>query len=126
MATIELRQMKPPPTVKWILLALLGLVIAVGVAFASTNLISQQIGIASESIRAGDALAPALNVPAEDRPQGEGGDGSGPGKDETTTVPSLPPSTTTTEEPPPPEETTTPDDHGGENHGGGDSDGDDD
>ncbi len=112
-------------TAKWTLLALLGLAIAIGIAIAAANLTSRQIGIASESVSAGDALAPALNVPGEGKPQGESGDRSGkPGKGGTTTIPS-PPSTTTTEEPLPPEETTGPDDHGGEG-GGSDSDGDDD
>jgi hypothetical protein len=109
-------------TAKWILLALVGLAIAI--AIAAANLTSQQIGIASESVSAGDALAPALKVPDEGKPRGEGGDHSGPGKEGTTTIPSTP-TTTTTEEPPPPEETTGPDDHGGES-GGSDSDGDDD
>ncbi|TMK57985.1 MAG: hypothetical protein E6G51_04205 [Actinobacteria bacterium] len=92
-------------TAKWVLLALLGLAIAIAIAIAAANLTSRQIGIASESVSAGDALAPALNVRPEGEPRGTG-DG---------------PRTTTTEEPPPPEETTVPDDHGG-----GDSDGDDD
>ncbi|HWB69545.1 MAG TPA: hypothetical protein VG518_06175, partial [Solirubrobacterales bacterium] len=43
---------------KWIALALLGLAIAGGVALAASRLASQQIGIASESIKAGKALAP--------------------------------------------------------------------
>ena len=108
-------------TVKWVLLALAGLAIAIAIAIAAANLTSQQIGIASESVSAGDALAPALNVPGEGKPQGEGGDRSGPGTEETTT-PSSPPAPTT-EEPPPSGETTGPDDHGGESP---DSDGDDD
>ena len=54
-----------PATAKWVLLALLGLAIAIGVAIAAANLTSQQIGIASESVSAGDALAPALSAPAE-------------------------------------------------------------
>jgi len=97
-------------TAKWVLLALLGLAIAIAIAIAAANLTSRQIGIASESVSAGDALAPALNVRPEGKPHGNGNT----------------PRTTTTEEPSPPEETsseetTTPDDHGG-----GDSDGDDD
>ncbi len=105
-------------TGKWILLALIGLAIAIAIAIAAANLTSQQIGIASESVSAGDALAPALNVPPGGKPPGESGDRPGPGNEGTAT-PSPP--TTTTEESPPPEETT--DDHGGH---GGDSDGDDD
>ena len=54
--------MRLPATVKWIGLALLGLAIAAAVAIAASNLASQQIGIASESISAGDALAPAIGA----------------------------------------------------------------
>jgi len=108
-------------TAKWVLLALAGLAIAIAIAIAAANLTSRQIGIASESVSAGDALAPALSVPGEGRAQGESGDHSGSGDEGTTTIPSSP--TTTTEEPPPAEETTGPDDHGGESP---DSDGDDD
>ena len=111
--------MSMPATTKWMLLALLGLAIAIGVAFAAANLASRQIGIASESVSAGDTLAPALQAPA--------GNGDSQGRPPETTTPEE---TTTTEEPSPPEETTTEsDDHGGEDHsghGGGDSDGDDD
>jgi len=117
--------MSMPATTKWVLLALVGLAIAIGVAIAGANLASRQIGIASESVSAGNALAPALQAPADNGPQNQ------PPPD--TTAPET--TTTTTEETPPPEETTESDDsggddHGGEDHsghgGGGDSDGDDD
>src|SRR4051812_8823073 len=49
-----------PGTLKWIGLALLGLAIAAAVALAATDLVSRQIGIDSESIQAGNALAPAF------------------------------------------------------------------
>jgi outer membrane biosynthesis protein TonB len=45
-------------TVKWVALALVGLLIAGGVAVAGSRLVSRQIGLSSEPIRAGDALAP--------------------------------------------------------------------
>lgn len=51
--------MRFPTTMKWVGLALLGLLIASAVALAASSLVSQQIGIGSESISAGDALAPA-------------------------------------------------------------------
>lgn len=51
--------MRIPTTMKWVGLALLGLLIASAVALAASSLVSQQIGIGSESISAGDALAPA-------------------------------------------------------------------
>lgn len=81
--------MNLPPTFKWIGLALLGLAIAVGVAFASSNLVSRQIGISSESIRAGDALAPVVGTGKGQRPSHER-KGSLPATDEeTTTTPSA-------------------------------------
>ena len=59
-------------TTKWIALALLGLAIAGGVAFAASRLVSEQIGIASESVSAGYDLAPAVRSVAT--PTGEGTD----------------------------------------------------
>jgi len=107
------------PVAKWVLLALVGLAIAIGVAIAAANLTSQQIGIASESVSAGDALAPALHVPGEEKPQGEGRDHGGPEKP--TTTPAEPPTTTT-----PGEETVEPPSEGGnDDYGGHGSDGDD-
>ncbi len=112
------------PTIKWVLLALVGLAIAIGVAIAAANLASQQIGIASESVSAGDALAPSLHVPAEGKPQGGGHDHGG--SEETTTTTTEPPTTTTTEEAPPPEETVeSPSEGGSDDYGGHGSDGDD-
>jgi hypothetical protein len=43
---------------RWIGLALAGVLIAAAVAFAASRLASQQIGLASEPVTAGDALAP--------------------------------------------------------------------
>jgi hypothetical protein len=45
-------------TAKWVGLALIGILVAVGVAIAASNLASREIGLASQPIRAGDALAP--------------------------------------------------------------------
>ncbi len=111
---------------RWVLLALVGLAIAIGVAIVAANLTSQQIGIASESVSAGDALAPSLHVPAEGKPQGEGHDHGGP-EEPTTTTPTEPPTTTAPEEAsPPPEETAEPPSEGGhDDYGGHGSDGDD-
>jgi len=50
--------MRVPATIRWVALALLGLLIAAGVSIAASSLASQQIGLASEPISAGDALAP--------------------------------------------------------------------
>lgn len=99
--------MRHSATVKWIGLALVGLAIAAGVAIAASRLVSEQIGIASESVSAGNELAPAVRS-AAGRPAGAGGDA-------TTT-----PTTSTDPEPTVPAETTESDDHGGESSGGDD------
>ncbi len=64
--------MSPRGSLRWILLALLGLAVAAGVALAASQLASRQIGIASESVSAGDSLAPPITSPA-----GAGGEGGG-------------------------------------------------
>lgn len=53
--------MSSTATIKWIGLALLGIAIAAAVAVAAANLASRQIGLASEPISAGEALAPGLS-----------------------------------------------------------------
>lgn len=65
--------MRLPASLKWIGLALLGLLIATAVALAATSLISRQIGIDSESITAGDTLAPAFHVKTENEAPTESG-----------------------------------------------------
>lgn len=62
-------------TTRWIALALLGLAIAAAVAIAASNLVSRQIGIASESVSAGDALAPAVESAARQVNDNGGNDG---------------------------------------------------
>ena len=115
--------MRLPASAKWVALALAGLAIAIGVAVAAANLTSQQIGIASESVSAGDSLAPSLKVPRE-KPRGEGGDRRGPEEERSTTGPSEPePPTTTSEEPVSPSE--PPAEQGSDDYGGSGSDGDD-
>lgn len=117
--------MSMPATAKWVLLALLGLAIAIGVAIAAANLTSQQIGIASESVSAGDALAPALSVPGERPTQGTTHD-HGLDGESTTTTPSESPSTTNEESAPPSEEAAESETGaGGDDSGGHGSDGDD-
>lgn len=56
--------MKITATWKWVALALAGLLIAGAVAVAASRLASEQIGIASESVSAGDQLAPAVRQAA--------------------------------------------------------------
>ena len=48
-------------TVRWIALALLGVAMAAGVSIAASRLASQQIGLASQPISAGDTLAPHVS-----------------------------------------------------------------
>lgn len=59
-----------PPALRWLGLALLGILIAAGVSIAASSLASQQIGLASQPISAGDALAPSTKEkPRHRRPK---------------------------------------------------------
>ncbi len=119
--------MKLPGSVKWIGLALVGLAIAAGVALAASALTSQQIGISSESLSAGDALAPRSGSNQGEATGGgtTGGETTGATKPETTpaepttTEPETAPPTIPVE--PQPEPQPEPEDHhsGGDGHGGG-------
>jgi hypothetical protein len=107
---------KLSPTLKWTALALFGLLVAVAVAIAASNLASRQIGLSSESISAGEALAPAAK-PDRGRRSPSSGRGHDGGHDETTPTttappPERPPGTTAAE---PPAESG--DDHGGGHEG---------
>lgn len=95
--------MNTSATFRWIGLALLGLLVAVAVAIAASNLVSRQIGLSSESISAGNVLAPAANPDRENRSPSSG-HGHDRGDDETTPTitsppPEQPPATTTVEPP---------------------------
>lgn len=46
------------PVFRWLGLALLGILVAAAVSIAASRLASQQIGLASQPVSAGDALAP--------------------------------------------------------------------
>src|SRR5690348_14245136 len=63
--------MRSATTLKWVGLALLGIAIAAGISIAASRLASRQIGLASEPISAGDALAPVAR-PAHPRPATHG------------------------------------------------------
>jgi outer membrane biosynthesis protein TonB len=94
-----------PATFRWLGLALLGIVIAAGVSIAASSLASRQIGLASEPISAGDALAPATRTGARQpqRPAHEQGRA-----EHHKQVPVTPPTPAQPpEETPTPEETTT-------------------
>lgn len=47
-------------TLRWVGLALVGILIAAAISIAASRLASQQIGLASEPISAGDTLAPEV------------------------------------------------------------------
>jgi hypothetical protein len=57
-----------PSALRWLGLALLGILIAAGVSIAASSLASQQIGLASQPISAGDALAPAAREKPKHHP----------------------------------------------------------
>jgi hypothetical protein len=118
-----------PPALRWLGLALLGILIAAGVSIAASSLASQQIGLASQPISAGDALAPSTKEkPRHRRPKQHRAN-----RDHTTTSPTTPstappsqseppiyselPSTTPTV---PPRESTELNSHDGEHSGGAD------
>ena len=115
--------MSLPASAKWVLLALAGVAIAIGVAIAAANLTSPQIGIASESVSAGDALAPSLRAPEEQADTGKHKE-----HDKTTpqegTSPTSPAEPTTPEEATPPNEPSEPPTEGprSDDYGGGDGD----
>ncbi|MCO5316252.1 MAG: hypothetical protein M9938_08840 [Solirubrobacterales bacterium] len=48
---------------RWILLGLVGIVLAVAIALAAANLIRQPVGLAGEPVSAGSALEPAVGAP---------------------------------------------------------------
>jgi hypothetical protein len=104
---------------RWLALALLGVLVAAAVAAAASRLVSQQIGLASEPISAGDALAPAVTRKSPARRQNHR-----PAKQHQATAPSAPAPEATELAPEDAEPTTTPapsepsagdgyDDHGG-------------
>ena len=71
--------MTPNPTLKWVALALVGLLIAAAVAVLGSSLASRQIGLSSEPLRAGDALAPpTISQPTTGKPANPEGNGPAP------------------------------------------------
>jgi hypothetical protein len=101
---------------RWFLLALLGIAIAAGVSVAASRLASQQIGLASQPISAGDALAPARQKPQPNQPPRHPHGGN----DRTAPVPATPPARTETSEPEPTSPTLAPpvEPHSGTGHDG--------
>ena len=66
--------MRPRSTTRWIGPALLGVAITAVLAVFASRITSEQISLASESLNAGDRLAPAVRSRAAD-PGGDGGQG---------------------------------------------------
>lgn len=116
---------------RWLGLALLGILVAAAISVAASRLASQQIGLASQPISAGDALAPATARKPAPSPHA-----SHHAQRQSPTVPKAePPSTSPTEpapsaeppvySPPPespepaPSETSPAPAHDGEQGGGG-------
>ncbi|MFI5122062.1 MAG: hypothetical protein ACHQJ5_04145 [Vicinamibacteria bacterium] len=99
---------------RWVLLALAGLLVAVAVAVLASKLTSQRIGLSSEPLEAGKSLAPAARGSGD----GDGRHPSGGHAESTTTTATA---TTTTTAGPPDSVTTTADDSGSEAEGEGTS-----
>jgi hypothetical protein len=105
-------------TVRLILLALAGILVAAGVAVLAGHLASQQIGLASEPISAGEELAPAIARPhhgehgtkaSEQSSGSRGSGGSAPAGD----APAVPPATAGSDSPAGGEAPSSGDDYGG-------------
>jgi len=112
-----------PATLKWIGLALLGIAIAAAVAFAAGNLASRQIGLASEPISAGDALAPVGGSNRDVGSKGSGNGSDGGGSDGNATAPSTGAPTASPAVTTPESTTPSGSDDSGDDSGGGHGDG---
>lgn len=114
-----MRALARSSTVRWVLLALAGLAIAIAVGIVASQLTSQRIGLASEPLSAGESLAPHPDH------SGSGGGHDGGNDGQTTTAETT--TTTTTSTTSQTSSTTTGDDSssgsdGGEDSSGGDDD----
>lgn len=121
--------MKVPASLRWAGLALLGIVIAAAVSVAASRLASQQIGLASEPISAGDALAPARQehrpVPVKSQSTNNRNPNKHANGTHLTPPPTAPalPATPVESTPSPPAEEVEPSHSGGDGeHGGGGAD----
>jgi hypothetical protein len=101
--------MTVPTTLRWVLIALAGLAVAVAVAVLASKLTSQRIGLSSEPLGAGQSLAPPEHRPKDNDSGQRPGNNAGPPNRSTTTT-----AETTTTGATAPASTTTPDDSGGE------------
>jgi len=112
--------MRVPEKLKWIGMAVLGILIAAAIAVAASRLASRQIGLASEPISAGDALAPQTTRPgraADRRSQSRAPEAT---TSEPTTTTAAPEPTPTSPVPTPetPSRSESSGEDGGADHGG--------
>ena len=91
-------------SIRWVLLALAGLIVAAGVSVAASQLVSQRIGLAAAPVSAGKELAPPRHESGSGHAGQGGGDAHPPRS--TTTTPSTTTTTTTTTTPTTPTTTT--------------------
>lgn len=108
------------PTIKWVALALVGLLIAAAVAVLGSSLASREIGLSSEPLRAGDALAPpTISQPATGKPASPEGNGQAPTAPSQPANPEGPSIPATPSEPVgPPTEPPAPSEPTGDHHDG--------
>jgi hypothetical protein len=120
----------------WFAIAIAGLVIAVGVAYAASRLASPNVGLSSEPLSAGARLAPRSRPAPRPRPAHHGPKRGHPAPTPTappSSSPPAPPATSPPAAPAPAPAPTSPappsrddssgsgaDDHGGGGHGGAD------
>jgi hypothetical protein len=103
-------------SIRWILLALAGLVVAAAVSVAASQLVSQRIGLAAAPVSSGKELAPPRH---ESSQAGRGGgDQRASGRTTTATTPSTTTPTTPTTTPTTTQPTTTPPSTGSQGGGG--------
>jgi len=98
-------------TLGWTALALAGLLIAAGAAYAASKIATQPIGLSSEPISAGRALAPKATRPARPKPRRTATPRPKPKPTPTRTATAAPTSVPTA--------VPTTDDNGGSDSGGG-------
>src|SRR5689334_16996304 len=92
-------------SIRWIVLALLGLAVAAGVSLAASQLVSQRIGLAAEPVSAGKELAPSRHESPSSH-AGNGGDANRPTSTSTSTT-TVPATTSSAPPTPPPSSTPT-------------------
>jgi hypothetical protein len=88
--------MTVPTPLRWLLLALAGLLVAVAVAVLASKLTSQRIGLSSEPLEAGQTLAPPEHGSGDADGHRPSGDRAEPSTTTTTTTTASEPTTTTT------------------------------